>query len=134
MAKRLEAIPTENNINLDSRLFNKVYYPLLFRDIQLHGFVWRFRVGKSTFVAQMLAVQMTIFPGRNLACLRKQKTDCIASCFGEIYHYIKKFKLKRYWIVRTNPDHRMINRINGNQIIFEGVDSIEDIQVNQVCQ
>lgn len=128
MAKRLEAIPTENNINLDSRLFNKVYYPLLFRVYNYMVLYGGSGSGKSTFVAQMLAVQMTIFAGRNLACLRKQKTDCIASCFGEIYHYIKKFKLKRYWIVRTNPDHRMINRINGNQIIFEGVDSIEDIK------
>ena len=83
----------------------------------------------STFIGQKLAVQMTIMPGRNLVCLRKQKKDCVKSCWGEIYNSLVKFKLKRFWEIRDSPnEHIMKNRVNGNVILFEGLDDVEDIK------
>lgn len=128
MARRLEELPSQSNINLDSRLFNSVFLQLLYVVYNYLVLYGGSGSGKSTFLGQMFAVQMTIFAGRNLVCLRVQKTDCIKSCWAEIYNALKKFKLLRYWEIRKNPDHIMINRLNGNQIIFEGVDSIEDIK------
>lgn len=128
MARRLEALPQESTINLDSRLFNPVYFPYLHRIFNYEAYYGSSGSGKSTFIGQKLAFQLTTLPGRNLVCLRKQKTDCIESCWAEIYNALKKFKLLRYWKIRENPDHRMINRVNGNEILFEGVDNIEDIK------
>lgn len=127
MARRLETLPLESNINLDSRLFNSVYLPYLHRIYNYEVYYGGNGSGKSTFVGQKLAYQMTILPGRNLACLRKQKTDCLTSCWGEIYNALKKFKLLKYWKV-SKADYTMVNRVNGNHIIFEGLDEIEDIK------
>ena len=128
MSKRLESLPDVSDIDIDSRLFNAVYYPLLYKIYAYTVLYGGSGSGKSFFIGQMLAIQMTIFSGRNLVCLRKQKTDCIKSCWPFVYNSLKKFKLLRYWNIVTNPDHKMINRINGNEILFEGVDNIEDIK------
>lgn len=128
MAKRLESLPAAADIDLDRRLFNECYYPLLLKIFTYLVLYGGSGSGKSYFIGQMLAIQMTLFPGRNLVCLRKQKTDCIKSCWAFIYNALKRFKLLKYWNVTTNPDHRMVNRINGNEILFEGVDNIEDIK------
>lgn len=134
MARRLAELPTEANIDLDPRLFNKVYMPMIFGE---GGKIWikpynalygGSGSGKSFSIGQMFAVHMTIMPGRNLVCLRKQKTDCIASCWAFVYNALRKFKLLQFWDVKVNPEHRMINRINGNEILFEGVDDIENIK------
>ncbi len=129
MGKNLtQGLPAENNIDLDPRLFNGVYYPLLFkvpRYLVLYGGSGS---GKSYFMGQMYAVQLTVFPGRNLVCLRKQKTDCLKSCFSFIYNALSRLQLLRYWDVRKNPEYIMRNKLNGNTILFEGVDYIEDIK------
>lgn len=125
-----------NEINLDRGLFNAVYLRLLNKVYSYMVLYGGSGSGKSTFIGQLLAVQMTVLPGRNLACLRVQKTDCLKSCYGEIYHWLRKFKLLRYWQIIKSPQVVLKNKINGNQIIFEGVDDIEDIKsikfVNEV--
>ncbi len=128
MPKRLEALPKEAEIDLSSKLFNAAYYPYLKTINQYEVYYGGSGSGKSYFVAQKLAVQMTIYDGRNLVALRKQKGDCIKSCWGEIINALRKFKLLKYWQVKENPEHRLINRINGNEILFEGLDDIEDIK------
>ncbi len=124
----LEGLPSQSDINLDRGLFNDIFYPLLHKVYSYMVLYGGSGSGKSTFLGQMYAVQMTVLPGRNLACLRLQKTDCLKSCYGEIYHWLRKFKLLRYWQVIKSPQVVLKNRVNGNQIIFEGVDDIEDIK------
>ena len=126
--KRLEGLPSMNEINLDRGLFNAVYLRLLNKVYSYMVLYGGSGSGKSTFIGQLLAVQMTVLPGRNLACLRVQKTDCLKSCYGEIYHWLRKFKLLRYWQIIKSPQVVLKNKVNGNQIIFEGVDEIEDIK------
>lgn len=128
MSKRLEGIPEMSNIDIDRRLFNEVYFPLLYKIYTYTVIYGGAGSGKSYFIGQMLAIQMTIFGGRNLVCLRKQKTDCLKSCWAFVYNALKSFQLLKYWDIRTNPDHKMMNRVNGNEILFEGVDNIEDIK------
>ena len=128
MARRLDSLPELSEIDIDRRLFNEIYYPLLSKVYAYMVLYGGSGSGKSHFLGQLLAIQMTILPGRNLVCLRKQKTDCIKSCWAFVYNALKRFKLLKYWQICTNPDHKMINRINGNEILFEGVDNIEDIK------
>ena len=83
----------------------------------------------STFVGgQKLPLQLTMYEGRNLVCLRSQKSDCLASCWAEVYNGLDKLGLIGYWEIKQNPVHKMINRIYGNEILFEGLDNIEDIK------
>lgn len=128
MARRQDGLPTAANIDIDSRLFNKVYLPHMNSVHNYEVYYGGAASGKSTFIGQKLAIQMTIMPGRNCVVLRKQKKDCIKSCWGEIYNSLGKFHLRRFWDIQRNPDHIMTNRYNGNVILFEGLDDVEDIK------
>jgi phage terminase large subunit len=129
MAKRLAALPEIANIDLSKELFNEVFFPHLLTIHNYEAYFGGAGSGKSTFVGgQKLPLQLTVFEGRNLVCLRQQKSDCITSCWGEIYNGLKKFHLDDYWDIKENPVHKMINRYNGNEILFEGLDNIEDIK------
>jgi phage terminase large subunit len=128
MARRLEALPEIADIDLSKELFNEVYFPHL-RTIHNYELYYGGNgSGKSSFIGQKLALQMTLFENRNLICVRKQKADCVKSCWGEIYTSLKRFHLLKYWKIQKNPDHLMTNRINGNHILFEGMDNVEDIK------
>jgi len=129
MAHRQEALPAIADIDLDKRLFNDVYYPHLLTVHNYEVYYGGNGSGKSSFVlGQKMPLQMTLYPGRNLVCLRKQKSDCIMSCWGEVYNGLKRMHLLKYWELQRNPRHMMINRINGNHILFEGLDNVEDIK------
>ena len=138
MAKRLPALPRDMHIDIDRSVFNEVYLPYVEAVHEFEVFYGGSGSGKSFAIGQILALQMTIMEGRNLVCLRRQKTDCISSCWGDIYGALSFFGLLPYWEIKENPDHVMINRVNGNQIHFDGVDNIEDIKsikfVNKVTQ
>jgi len=125
--RRLEALPQLTDIDLTGKI-NEVYKPYLMTVNNYEIYYGGNGSGKSSFIGQKLALQMTIYDGRNLVCIRKQKKDCVKSCWGEIYTSLKRFKLLKYWEIKKNPEHLMINRINGNQILFEGLDDIEDIK------
>lgn len=128
MPKNRTPIPKQKHIDLDKRLFNDKFLPYL-------GIVRSYEVyyggsgsGKSNFIGDKLAYQLTMYKGRNLVCLRRQKSDCIKSCFPELQRAIKKLKLSEYWDTVQSPQIVMKNRVNGNQILFEGVDDVDDIK------
>ena len=128
MSKRLVSLPTEANIDLDKNLFNDAFFPHMLTVHERTVFYGGSGSGKSFGASEMIAIQMTILENRYMVTLRRQKTDCIASCWADIKGALSEFSLLDYWEVRENPDHVMENRINGNIIKFEGVDNIEDIK------
>lgn len=87
-----------------------------------------FTVTHNSFsAAQILSLQLTMMPGRNLVALRKQKTDCLDSCAPLIYKTIQELGLSDFWDIRMT-DMRMTNRVNGNEIVFEGMDDPENVK------
>jgi phage terminase large subunit len=66
----------EYNINIEDTMFNDVYLPYLDTVDNYEVYWGGAGSGKSTFVAQKLAIQMTMLAGRNLVVLRKQAVDC----------------------------------------------------------
>jgi len=133
MARKL-AMPLESNIDIDRQMFNDKFFPYLQTINKYEIYFGGSSAGKSYFIGEKLALQMTLMPGRNLVCLRRQKKDCIKSCWAFIYNGLKRFKLLPYWDIRTNPEHVMINRYNGNEILFEGLDDVEDVKSIQFTQ
>jgi phage terminase large subunit len=126
--RRLEALPEITNINLANKV-NPIYLPHLVTVHEKEVYYGGSGSGKSTFVGgQKLPLQLTMYEGRNLVCLRSQKSDCLASCWAEVYNGLDKLGLIGYWEIKQNPVHKMINRIYGNEILFEGLDNIEDIK------
>lgn len=122
------ALAQEYKINIDPSVFNEAFLPILDK---IYNYVVLFGgagSGKSTFTGQMLTLQTTTLEGRNVICMRKQATDCRDSCFAEIYNAIHQFGLQDIWQIRENPDMRMVNRINRNEIVFTGMDKVENIK------
>lgn len=128
MARNKSPMAQEKHIDLDKRLFNEKFLPYLGVVKSHEVYYGGSGSGKSNFVGDKLAYQMTMYGGRNLMCLRRQKTDCVASCFPEIQRGIRKLKLGEYWDTVLSPQILLRNRVNGNQILFEGVDDVDDIK------
>lgn len=128
MPKNKMVMAKEKWIDLDKRLFNTKYLPYLGIVRGKEVYYGGSGSGKSNYIGDKLAYQMTVMKGRNLVCLRSQKTDCIKSCYPEIRRGIKKLKLEEYWDIRESPQLVMKNRVNGNQILFEGVDNVDDVK------
>jgi phage terminase large subunit len=118
----------EYNINIEDTMFNDVYLPYLDTVDNYEVYWGGAGSGKSTFVAQKLAIQMTMLAGRNLVVLRKQAVDCRDSAYPEIYNAMSEFNLLQFWHVVEHPLVRMTCVLNGNTILFNGVDDIENIK------
>jgi len=128
MAISQKALPSEFHLDIDPEVFNPVYFPYLEKVAQFECYYGGSASGKSFFIAQKLAIQMTMMPGRNLVALRTQQTDCVKSCYPELYKALDFFHLLDFWKITEHPVPYMVNRINGNEIMFSGVDNIEDIK------
>jgi phage terminase large subunit len=115
-------------INIPSEYFNPSFYPFLER-IYNYEIYWGGRnSGKSKFICQKKVMHLSTISGRNMICMRTQATDCRNSCFNEIYKTIYELHLDSIWNIRENPDMRMTNKINGNEIVFTGMDKVENIK------
>lgn len=129
MALKLAApIPALIKREIDPAEFNDAYLPYLNEIFQYEVYYGGAGSGKSHFVAQKLALQLTSLKGRNLLCVRRNANDCRKSVFALIKKVLKRFHLYKYWHVTTSPSLRMVNRINGNEIIFDGMDNVENIK------
>jgi phage terminase large subunit len=128
MAKKLAPLPKELNLDIDTSVFNEVYLPLMWKIYEWIVLYGSAAAGKSFFAAQMLVIQLTYMPDRNCAFFRTQQTDCVQSCYPQMYKALEQFKIRDLWDITEHPVPHMVNRNNGNEIIFTGVDNIEDIK------
>jgi phage terminase large subunit len=126
MAKNVNLAP-EYNIIGDEKQINPSYLPFFYLIFNYMIFWGGRGSGKSKVIAQILVSQTTTIK-RNIICMRKQATDCRNSCFAEIYKVIYEFKLQDVWEIRENPDMRMYNKVTESEIIFTGMDKVENIK------
>ena len=127
-SRRLARLSERYEINIDDAVFNSVYLPYLMKVYHFEVYYGGSGSGKSTFIGQKLPLQLTLQAGRNMVAVRKQKTDCRDSCYPEIKTGMKSLGLMDFWKVVEHPNVEMTNRINGNKIIFGGMDDVENIK------
>lgn len=120
-------MPPEFNININSKVFNEKYFPHLMTIHEYEVYYGGQGSGKSWFIAQKKMLQLTIMKGRNMICLRRQSTDCFDSCWGMMLTAMRQLKLEQFWVI-LRGEHRLVNKINGNCIYFDGVDKIDNIK------
>lgn len=128
MARKLAPLAENYRIQIDEDVFNKTYRPYLYTLNRFEIYYGGASSGKSFFITQKLALQMTVNPGRNLIVLRHQEKDCRDSCFPQLIKAFEQLKLIDLWQIRENPSPRMINRVNGNEIVFTGLDDVENVK------
>lgn len=115
------------SINYDESWFNATFFPFVLTIHETEVYWGGRGSGKSHFVAQKLVLQLTMTEGRNLICIRKQGSDCRNSCFNEIYKALGEMGVIGVWHIRES-DLRMTHKVYGNEIIFTGLDEVEDIK------
>lgn len=128
MAKRLAPLAENYDIKIDKEVFNDAYLPYLYTLNRFEIYYGGAGSGKSVFIAQKLALQLSTQEGRNLIALRHQEKDCKDSCYPQLLKALEQLHLLDLWQVRENPSPRLINRVNGNEIAFTGLDDVENVK------
>lgn len=128
MAKHVQ-LPDDYTVQIDvEEIFNAAYIPFITTIHRFEVYFGGSSAGKSVFIGQKLALQMSFLPRRNLVCLRMQGSDARDSVYPVIHSALEQFGLLDMWEVVEHPNPRLTNRINGNVIIFTGLDSAENIK------
>lgn len=110
-------------------LVNRAYYPYLndFRRYQV--FKGGAGAGKSVFVAQKITYQTVLRKGFNTLCLRKVGRDNHDSTFAELCKCISAWGLEDLFDVnRSRGAEEIVCKLNGNKIIFRGLDNVEKVK------
>jgi phage terminase large subunit len=125
---KAHVLPNEPiTLNVPVGILNEAYEPFFETIDGVEVYYGGENAGKSRFVALKKIMQLTILPGRNMVCLRKQKTNCFDSCWGLILWAMKRQRLDKYWEIRRS-EYKLRNIVNGNQIVFDGMDDVENIK------
>ena len=82
--------------------------------------------GKSVFTAQKVIYRTLTQPGQRILVVRKVKADLRDSCFAELKNIIETWELdKLFEIPRGRSSELYIRCLNGNEILFYGLDDVE---------
>lgn len=113
------------NITLKKEIFNDVYLPLLENEDRYLVFYGGGSSGKSYFIAQRW-IYKCLSRKMNLLVVRQTGKSNRDSTFAILVHVIKNWKLSKYFTI--NQSNLRIKCINGNEIIFVGLDDTEKIK------
>lgn len=110
-------------LKLPAKIFNPIYFPFL------DSYEKRYEIyygsagsGKSVFVVQKKIYNIIKSPGRNLLVVRKVAKDNRHSTFAEICKVISRWDCEG--LFQINKGDMSITCINGNQIMFAGLDDV----------
>ena len=107
---------------------NSVYKPLLKNDTRYEIIYGGAGSGKSKFVAQKKVIQHLRDKGRKTLVIRKVGRTIRNSVFAEIKQTIYEHNLQDYFKIPKGKTDYDISCVNGNQIIFTGLDDAEKLK------
>ncbi|WAH35038.1 PBSX family phage terminase large subunit [Alicyclobacillus dauci] len=82
--------------------------------------------GKSVFAAQKIIVRMLMEQNHRFLVLRKVKVTLRESVFGELKSVISRWNLGT--LFKINESDLRIRCVNGNEILFAGLDDVEKLK------
>ena len=116
----------EVKIEISKKIFNDVYLPYLDNRDRILIFYGGGSSGKSYSIAQRI-VYNTLKRKMNLLVVRKTARTNRDSTFALIKQIISKWKLSKIYKINES-DLRIRNIVNGNEIVFAGLDDVEKLK------
>lgn len=116
----------EININIDRKVFNKVYLPYLEDNTRIQIFFGGASAGKSAFVVGQRTVYDLLKGGRNYLIIRNVARTSSTSTFNQVKQIINDWRVSDFF--RINLSTLTITCVNGYQILFEGLDDVQKLK------
>lgn len=110
-----------------NRWINPVYYKYLWDAKRFNIFFGGASSGKSHFIGQRKVFKVTSERGHNVLILRKTGRTNKLSTFPLIKQIINAWNLTPIYDI-NKTDLTITNKLNGNQIIFAGLDDVEKLK------
>jgi len=107
--------------------FNSVYYPYLKENARYLHIYGGAGSGKSVFAAQKVLYRITAEKRHRILLIRKVARTIRASQFSLLKSYIESTGLKHIYRIKDS-DLKIINTVNGSEIISAGVDDREKLK------
>ena len=114
-------------IHIKKRVFNKAFLPYLNNDSRYLVFYGGAGSGKSYFIAERYIFHNLSRKMHNLLVVRNTGKSNRDSTFALFKQIINKWNLSKIFKVNES-DLRIKNMINGNEIIFAGLDDVEKLK------
>lgn len=118
---------SEININISKKVFNRSFLQYLDNDKRYLIFYGGAGSGKSFFVVERYIYKLLKSPKFNLLVVRATGKSNRDSTFALFKQIISKWKLNQYFKINES-DLRIKCLINGNEIIFSGLDDVEKLK------
>lgn len=118
-------------LNVSRGTFNKVFLPYLeYYKKRYQIFYGGAGAGKSVFIVTKLLWKILFFKGTNVLVVRKVAKDNRVSTFNEFKKAISAWQLDRpkQKVFSVNKSDYTITCINGNQIVFAGLDDASKLK------
>jgi phage terminase large subunit len=115
-------------IEIPKQNFNDIYLPYLYEHTGLQIYYGGAASGKSYFIAQKIIVNLMCSPGFNVMVLRAVGATNHDSTFAQLSQLIHEWDIEKLFKINRSHGGEMIECINGNQVIFKGLDNVEKIK------
>ena len=117
----------EINIKISKRVFNQAFLPYLNNDKRYLVFYGGAGSGKSYFIAERYIYKLLKSKRFNLLVIRATGKSNRDSTFALFKQVIGKWKLSKHFKINES-DLRIKCLLNGNEIIFSGLDDVEKLK------
>jgi phage terminase large subunit len=118
---------SEVNINISKKVFNKAFIPYLDNDKRYLIFYGGAGSGKSFFVVERYIYKLLKSKMFNLLVVRATGKSNRDSTFALFKQVISKWNLSKHFKINES-DLRIKSLLNGNEIIFSGLDDVEKLK------
>lgn len=116
----------EYNVTIPAQVFNDVYVPYLGNRSRYEIFYGGAGSGKSVFVAQRMLVRAMKEKGHKTLVVRKVAKTNRHSTFALITGIMHQWNVEP--LFKVNKSDMEITCLNGNQIVFTGLDDVEKLK------
>lgn len=122
---------SEIKVNINKKVFNEAYLPLLFNKTRYEVIYGGAGSGKSYFVAQKLIYKHLVSPPHSLRTIvvRKTKNTLRDSAFEQLKSVISDWNVEKLFDIPSGKGNRLdIECKNGNRFLFFGMDNREKVK------